>query len=35
VKELPDVLRLGFASLVVALVSGDPLKIGYSFEYST
>jgi aarF domain-containing kinase len=32
VKELPDVLRLGFASLIMALVSGDPLKIGHSFE---
>lgn len=32
VKELPDVLRLGYASLIMALVSGDPLKIEQSFE---
>ncbi|KAH9290786.1 hypothetical protein KI387_034903, partial [Taxus chinensis] len=32
VKELSDDIRLQFARLIVALVSGDPLKIGKSFE---
>eukprot|EP01018_Ginkgo_biloba_P022718 Gb_06997 [translate_table: standard] len=32
VKDLPQHLRLGFARLVLALVSDDPLKIGQSFR---
>ncbi|XP_057817178.1 uncharacterized protein LOC131030391 isoform X2 [Cryptomeria japonica] len=32
VKELPDDLRIQFARLIVALVSGDSLKVGKSFE---
>lgn len=33
VKDLPEVLRLGFASLMLAIADNDPVKASESYRY--